>query len=434
MISWGMGWGSGSGGAVDPSAGYALYLPFSAASPTYRVGSSTYSPVTTLPGYSYTRSGAKSELNASGSPVAFAANVAGIVPGVGYWSRGALTNLMLQSQAFDDAGWNKLQATVTANSIAAPDGTTTADTLAEDTTTNTHLTYRSVTHTAAQHTTSIFAKMGTQRYISLRATKADATQAWLTADLQAGTVTSNASADAAYIINCGNGWYRCVLVYTPGASTTDVVVALSDVSTAPGTANTLGNSYLGASKTAYIWQAQTILGNHPAGGPIIVTAGATASLGADVLAHTQTAPTDVDQVFFAKINHPAPTGIQYVANLHDGTDANRIILYLDAGVPTCQISVASVSQHSATVAAITASQDTILVVRRLAGNWRFGKVVAGVLTWAASAAGTFPTGMVNNAIGMRRDSIAQLDGVILNDGHKVGTFSTDAEVIAAVSI
>jgi hypothetical protein len=38
-------------------------------------------------------------------------------------------NLFLRSQEFDNADWNKSSATVTANAIAAPDGTTTADLL-----------------------------------------------------------------------------------------------------------------------------------------------------------------------------------------------------------------------------------------------------------------------------------------------------------------
>ncbi len=40
------------------------------------------------------------------------------------------TNLVLQSQTFDNASWNKTtdgQVTITANAAAAPDGTTTAE-------------------------------------------------------------------------------------------------------------------------------------------------------------------------------------------------------------------------------------------------------------------------------------------------------------------
>jgi hypothetical protein len=49
---------------------------------------------------------------------------------LGYLSEGSVTNLCLQSQTFDSATWAKSNATVTADSAVAPDGTTTADTIA----------------------------------------------------------------------------------------------------------------------------------------------------------------------------------------------------------------------------------------------------------------------------------------------------------------
>lgn len=89
----------GKSGALDPSAGYALYLPFSAASPTYRSGATTYTDPTVLPGWTYSRSGSKQELLASGAGVSavFSANVAAIIPGSGYYSRVAVTNLLLNA-------------------------------------------------------------------------------------------------------------------------------------------------------------------------------------------------------------------------------------------------------------------------------------------------------------------------------------------------
>jgi hypothetical protein len=48
------------------------------------------------------------------------------------------TNLALQSQTFDNASWTKYQSSVTANSTTAPDGTLTADTLADTAVNDTH--------------------------------------------------------------------------------------------------------------------------------------------------------------------------------------------------------------------------------------------------------------------------------------------------------
>ncbi len=58
-----------------------------------------YDPLSTVPGYACTRSGAKSELGADGVPIAFATNAPGVVPNKGYWSRAAATNVLLNAGA-----------------------------------------------------------------------------------------------------------------------------------------------------------------------------------------------------------------------------------------------------------------------------------------------------------------------------------------------
>jgi hypothetical protein len=68
-------------------------------------------------------SGNWSDKYADGSPIP-AATLLGVV------AENAATNLCLQSQAFDNAAWVKTNATVTADLIAAPDGTVTADRIA----------------------------------------------------------------------------------------------------------------------------------------------------------------------------------------------------------------------------------------------------------------------------------------------------------------
>jgi hypothetical protein len=80
----------------DRSAVYALYLDFK--NGIYRGSTGRVSAISSVPGYTYTRTGAKSELGPDGSTLlAFLANAPGIVPGVGYWSRAALTNLFLNN-------------------------------------------------------------------------------------------------------------------------------------------------------------------------------------------------------------------------------------------------------------------------------------------------------------------------------------------------
>lgn len=77
-------------GVAKPFPGFALALDFLKS--RYRQGSTYRTAITELGGYSYTRTGVKFELNTSSALARFAANVPGIVPDVGYFSRGALTN------------------------------------------------------------------------------------------------------------------------------------------------------------------------------------------------------------------------------------------------------------------------------------------------------------------------------------------------------
>jgi len=74
------------------------------------------------------------------------------------------TNSMLRSEEFSDASWTKGGATVTANSTTAPSGTTTADTLVEDTSTGQHRVYRTTSGTTNTnpYTISFFAKASTR--------------------------------------------------------------------------------------------------------------------------------------------------------------------------------------------------------------------------------------------------------------------------------
>jgi len=70
-------------------------------------------------------------------------------------------NLVLQSQTFDNASWVKTTATVTADSFAAPDGTTTADTLTATNTNATLLQTFTAIATAYTFSVYIYRKTGT---------------------------------------------------------------------------------------------------------------------------------------------------------------------------------------------------------------------------------------------------------------------------------
>lgn len=177
----------------------------------------------------------------------------------------ARTNLLLQSAAFDTASWTKLNATVTANAVAAPDGATAADTLAETTATGTHEVSQAAGTVGAADTLSVFAKAGTRSWIALQLGTAIAYFNVSTGAL--GSVTGG----TATITAMGSGWYRCTLSVASRASTVNKILLAS----ASGT-----SSYTGvATNNAYIWGAQLETGSTATS--YIATAAATAARAAD---------------------------------------------------------------------------------------------------------------------------------------------------------
>ena len=169
----------------------------------------------------------------------------------------APSNLLTYSEQFDNAAWSKARASVTANSIAAPNNTLTADTLVEDTTaSNTHLAFSS----------SITASAGTIYTYTIYAKAAG--RSWLNIQIGTGTEAYGSLVPFCFFnitdgsigtfANCtgvatlvGNGWYRCVLtaIATTVASTTNMRLKLAESSTS--------DSYTGDGVSGlYIWGAQ----------------------------------------------------------------------------------------------------------------------------------------------------------------------------------
>jgi hypothetical protein len=177
----------------------------------------------------------------------------------------APANLVLQSQTFDDAGWTKLNATVTANTTVAPDGTSTADTLSDGTATDNH-GVRPTTLTLANSTTytmSVYAKFSSLRYIiiDLVATSTSTTYSAVSFDIQTGVVANSAASGTGYAVvassiqDVGNGWYRCAATLTIGSTGTALQAYIGTSST--GVIGNFGlQNYTGTNQTAFIWGAQ----------------------------------------------------------------------------------------------------------------------------------------------------------------------------------
>lgn len=166
-------------------------------------------------------------------------------------------NLLLQSQTFETASWSKGNATISANAVAAPDGTTTADAMFTTAVTATFFVSQSVTTAAVAHTFSVYAKPNGYNFIFLFNGTTGQGRVFNVATGVKGGTAGNSAPTSDDIVSVGNGWYRCSITGTCTAASNSfrVYVMSSDAGSAAFTAD--GVSGL------YIWGAQLqITPNH----------------------------------------------------------------------------------------------------------------------------------------------------------------------------
>lgn len=394
------------------SSDYKLALKFTTAS--YWANATNYAALASVPGYSFTRSGEQGAIDSDDTIDYFAANVPAI-NGAGYHAYGALTNDMLSSNDFSSASWIKGSSgvsapTITANSVLAPDGTTTADKVdypavsVANTVSNVH--QGNGTLAAGAYTNSIFIRGAVGGEIL-----------WL-------YTTPDSSTFQRVQIVCSLDWQRIILPFNSGASEPHyfcIGVDLRDT----------GQSAQPA-QSVYIWEGQRLAGNFPDGGPIIRTQGAAASIGESALSVSDAVGGDANQLFIVK-GAVANSGNGRLCIWHDGTDSNLIDMYFNGSSLFGYINAAAVNVISHSVA-YSAGDMVTAVIRRQDGYWRFGVIKDGVLTWAAAAAtGAFPTGLATVTAANYR-----VTGYFANDrvatvARKLGTFDTDAKVLAAAA-
>lgn len=159
-------------------------------------------------------------------------------------------NLLLYSQAFDNAAWTKTAATVTANSTTAPDGTTTAETLEGDGTSAVHRCFQSLTPISGNaYVFSVYAKANTNNYLQLLIPFT--VNHYANFDLSLGVLGAVGSAVTAAIASVGSGWYRCsiVLTATSSAANNAIICLINAASAAYYPTITLSTS-------VYLWGAQ----------------------------------------------------------------------------------------------------------------------------------------------------------------------------------
>lgn len=175
---------------------------------------------------------------------------------------GTRTNIAIHSNDLTDASWIKSSATVTVETVLAPDGTP-ANKLVESATSALHQISQTgrVLTGSTTYIRSVYAKGdGSGRMLFL---DTDSYGNWVNVgsvkyNLDNGTIDSAGSSVEAYGIEaCPNGWYRCWLASTsiaaPAAVPFDIHLAVA-----------AGTTYLGdGTSGVYLWGAQLEAGAGP---------------------------------------------------------------------------------------------------------------------------------------------------------------------------
>jgi hypothetical protein len=170
------------------------------------------------------------------------------------------TNLLLYSEQFDNAAWDKVDSTITSNSVASPDGTISADTLTQSATGVARVRQIQTLTSSQPYTLSCFAKAGTSNYIALIYSETN----WecyakvnlaTGAIVEAGNFFGRSTYLSSSITALANGWYRITLSFNAAAGAATDYVHLNVTNSASWSSSTNPSDTTSAG-SVYIWGAQ----------------------------------------------------------------------------------------------------------------------------------------------------------------------------------
>lgn len=163
------------------------------------------------------------------------------------------TNLLLRSQEFNNASWTKGDVTITANSITAPDGSMTADTLTGNIGTAFKYIYQSIPIFNNGHICSFYVKKGTQRYIQILLSGIGE---YANYDLQDLVTNKYGGAIDSNIIEYNNNWLRIDISINQPSNSDGPFLCFVDSLVAGRASSTASTG------TIYIWGAQLEEGSY----------------------------------------------------------------------------------------------------------------------------------------------------------------------------
>ena len=185
-------------------------------------------------------------------------NSAGLVEDVAW-------NIITYSEDLTNAAWAQDSNIVTSNSIIAPNGTTTGETISNSATTALFRTYQYITGYGQPQTLtfSTYFKYKDHRYISFGLTDDSDYRSQVVIDLQNMVITQNYKSNSGDVLtstieSVGNGWYKVVGTLTYNTALAGGNLYLLYKFQTSGTFSSLGTFQTGTG--FYIWGAQLNIG------------------------------------------------------------------------------------------------------------------------------------------------------------------------------
>jgi hypothetical protein len=285
--------------------------------------------------------------------------------------------------------WLKLDISVTSNSTTSPDGTQNADTItATGAGSLSHLIYQNLAFTSGtSYTLSVFAKANTSDYIQLVFAGQLIANSYANFDLSSGTITASAFLTAK-IENYGNGWYRCSVSATAGASLTNSqIVYLINSGTA-----SRGQSFVQSGESVYLWGGSFENGSFPTSYIPTTTTAVTRLADAASKTGISSLINDSEGVLYAEISALADDLTYRILSISDGTTAERIYIQYTNVTNTVAVVIKNGSTTQANMGyALSDETELAKVAIKYKAN-DFALWVNGFEV-GTDASGTTPTGL-----------------------------------------
>ena len=234
----------------------------------------------------------------------------------------AATNICLQSEDITTT-WSPFNATIAANATTAPDGTTTADELRANTTSQTYVVQQNYPpDPSANHTFSVFAKKDELNYIQL--SFANTSQQYANFDLDLGVVGTKGSwAASSTIEDYGNGWYRCSVHINVGSIPSFGIAIVPSASASWRQAVSAGSS----SEGIFVWGAQLETG--PIATSYIPTTTASVTRNKDdiTLGSASSLIGQTEGTLYVEVDWRLSTASNQILINVDNGNANHLVIY-----------------------------------------------------------------------------------------------------------